>query len=131
MSGLLVAAGITPLMRWRASPALTGFIFQWAASRALGLTRAGTVSLYASFSIATPGSCLPSRYSNVAPPPVETHEKRPVSPSASMAAAVSPPPAREKGPDLVSTSPTATVPSPQFRHSTLPLTQLHPNSPAP
>src|SRR5260370_24173866 len=54
----------------------------------------GHLKLYASFSIATPGSCLPSRYSNVAPPPGETHEKRPVSPSASMAAAVSPPPTR-------------------------------------
>src|SRR5258708_5846210 len=41
-SGWLVAEGITPLTRSRASPALTGFIFQLAASRALGLTRAGT-----------------------------------------------------------------------------------------
>src|SRR3982074_447095 len=44
-SGFLVAAGITPLTRSRASPALTGFIFQLAASRAFGLGRAGTVSL--------------------------------------------------------------------------------------
>src|SRR6202022_4081052 len=40
-----VAAGITPLTRSRASPALTGFIFQLAASRAFGLGRAGTVPL--------------------------------------------------------------------------------------
>src|SRR5437660_12423403 len=93
-SGFAVDAGSTPLTRSRASPALTGFIFQLAASRALGLTRAGKVSLYASFRIATPGSSLPSRYSSVAPPPVDTQEKRPASPSCSTAAAVSPPPTR-------------------------------------
>src|SRR5712692_5259160 len=41
-SGWAIDAGITPLTRSRASPALTGFIFQLAASSALGETRAGT-----------------------------------------------------------------------------------------
>ena len=85
-----LATDRTPRTRSRASSALLGFIFQLAATSGIGETRLDTCQ--ASLRIATPGSALPSRYSRVAPPPVETCEKRPARPSESTAATVSPPP---------------------------------------
>src|ERR1700694_3139499 len=80
-----------PRTRSSASSAVLGFIFQLAATSGIGATRLDKTP-HASFKIAMPGSSLPSRYSRVAPPPVETWEKRPERPSESMAATVSPPP---------------------------------------
>src|SRR5205823_2285155 len=65
---------------------------------------------YSSLRTATPGNSLPSMYSSVAPPPVETCENRPASPRASTAAAASPPPTREYAPEPAIASPTRRVP---------------------
>src|SRR2546425_3907769 len=97
-----------PRTRSSASSMLVGFIFQFAATSGIP---GGREDIYASLRIATPGNSLPSRYSSVAPPPVETCEYRPASPSDSIAATVSPPPTSVYAPDVAMASPTALVPS--------------------
>src|SRR5438445_623555 len=84
----------------------------------------GRVDTYASLRIAMPGSSLPSRYSRVAPPPVETCEKRPARPSDSIAAIVSPPPTSVYPPALAMASPTALVPSAKSREPVPPHAHL-------
>ena len=77
-----------PLTRSSASPPSVGFIFQFAASSALSVA-----AMSGLLEDRDAGSSLPSMYSSVAPPPVETWEK-PESPSESIAATVSPPPTK-------------------------------------
>jgi len=60
-----------PRARSSASSMLVGFIFQLAATSGMP---GGRLDNYASLRMAMPGSSLPSRYSSVAPPPVETCE---------------------------------------------------------
>src|SRR5699024_5314225 len=63
-------------------------------------------------SIAKPGSCLPSRYSRLAPPPVEMWSKADSSSSmARIAAAESPPPTTLNAPDSAIASATVRVPA--------------------
>src|SRR5438105_7068714 len=97
----------TPRTRSSASSMLFGFIFQFAATSGIP---GGREDIYASLRIAIPGSSLPSRYSSVAPPPVDTCEKRRARPSDSIAATVSPPPTSVYPPDAAIASPTAFVP---------------------
>src|SRR5216683_5010837 len=119
----------TPLTRSTASPPSTGFIFQLAARSAF--TFGDAAGNYASLRTATPGSSLPSRYSRVAPPPVETNENRPARPSASTAAAVSPPPTRVYAPDVAMASPTAFVPALNSGTSVMPNGPFQTMVPAP
>src|SRR5207248_11442019 len=86
---------------------------------------------YASLRTATPGRSLPSRYSRVAPPPVETCEYLPARPSASTAAAVSPPPTRVYAPDAAMAPPTAFVPALNSGTSVMPSGPFQTMVPAP
>src|SRR5712691_5223124 len=86
---------------------------------------------HASCRIAMPGSSLPSRYSSVAPPPVETWENLPAMPSASIAATVSPPPTSVKPPVAAIASPTAFVPSAKSLISATPTGPFQITVPAP
>src|SRR5262249_6247769 len=77
--------------------------YQYPAHRGLSL-----LQLSSAF---TPGSTRPSRYSSVAPPPVEMCAKRLAHGACARAAAVSPPPMMDLTPSvLASASPTARVP---------------------
>src|SRR6476469_8540854 len=69
----------------------------------------------------TPGRSLPSRSSNAAPPPVESHETLSASPSSASARAESAPPTTEYPSEAATACATAFVPSAKGGHSKTPM----------
>src|SRR4029453_11618925 len=78
-------------------------------------------SIYASGITATPGNSLPSRNSSAAPPPVETQEMRPASPTSWSARTESAPPTTVNPSTSATASATAFVPSANRRPPNTPM----------
>ena len=79
------------------------------------------LGIYAAGIAATPGRSLPARSSSAAPPPVESHETSPSSPSCRSARAESAPPTTEYASERATASATAFVPSANRGHSKTPI----------
>src|ERR1700694_676980 len=74
---------------------------------------------------AMPGSSLPSKYSRVAPPPVEIWVILSAKPSLCAAAAESPPPTTESAPESTIACPTSSVPAANASYSKTPMGPFH------